>query len=711
MAGSKPNQTVLISAVLGGLTVLTYWPVFYCEFVNFDDPSYVTQNPHVLGGLTLPNALWAFKTAYFGNWHPVTWLSHMLDVAMFGLNPGYHHLTNLFLHLCNTLLLFLVLKLATQRIWASATVAALFAVHPLHVESVAWISERKDVLSTFSGLLSLLSYLKFVDLGSGSNSEGNSNLKMRSNLRYYVLAFVFFALGLMSKAMIVTLPFVMLLLDYWPLGRLNNPGCRHAQTEQSMNQKFDVRDFLALVREKLPFFILAFLFTVISSQALAQSSAIRSQASPANTVANVCVSYLRYIGKTFWPIKLAAFYPRAEALPLWQVAASAATLIALSALAILLLRRRPYVGAGWFWFLGTLVPVIGLPFGDHAMADRYTYVPLIGLFIVVVWGIADLKSHTEGLSPAEGNLVLAATGVVLIGACAIVSRHQLKYWRNSEALLEHILAVSGDSAMVHNNLGVLLMVKRDWTAAEKHFVEALRLEPTFPAPKANLATVLAHEGKAKEATEQLNGLNPAWQIEGHRLLADVFLEQMMTNEAIEQYSAAIQLSPTNAPIRESLGLLLAEQGKIAPATEQFEALVKLRPDASSHYHLALSLLMQGKTEEAINHYQESIRLKPDWPEPLNDLAWLLATGTRADLRNGPKAVELAERACKLTQYKEARFLGTLDAAYAEAGRFAEAITTADQARNLALATGDKTIADLAGERLKLYKAGLPFHQQ
>lgn len=694
---SRLRPSLLICLLLTGLTALTFWPVVHNGFVNFDDPFYVTQNPYVLGGLSFQNIAWAFKTSYFGNWHPLTWLSHMLDVEMFGLNPGYHHLTSLVIHICNTCLLFFVLNQATKKLWSSAIVAALFAVHPLHVESVAWISERKDVLSTFFALLSLLAYIRYTE--KKPESKGATLT--------FGLSVLFFALGLMSKAMVVTLPFVMLLLDFWPLKR---PAKFEMEILKVQGSKFRVQGLLPFFQEKVPFFALTFFFTVFSSRVLAAASTTYSTPSTPNLIANAFVSYLRYLGKTFWPIHLSAFYPRTAALPLTEVAASVAAIVILSLLAIYLARRRPYTFVGWFWFVGTLVPVIALPFGDHAMADRYTYFPLIGIFIALVWAAADLEIQSHGFPPALASSILAGAAVVLIALCALVSSRQVKYWRTSKDLLEHVLAVSGDSAMAHNNLAALLMVERDWPAAEKHLTAALRLQPSFPAPRVNLARVLAQEGKPNEAAQELNYLNPAWKAEGHRQLGEVFLSQMKTNEAAEQYTFAVQLAPSNAPTRETLGLLLAQQGKVAEASDQFVALVQLRPDARSHYHLALSLLIQDKVEEAINHYQEAIRLGPDWPEPLNDLAWLLATSPRAVLRNGARAVELAERACHLTQFKEARFLGTLDAAYAEAGRFPEAITTAEQAKNLAVAAGDKTIADLAEERLKLYRAGLPYHQ-
>jgi tetratricopeptide (TPR) repeat protein len=747
MDQNKVIRWLVICAGLSALTAFTFWPVLHSDFVNFDDNSYVTQNPCVLGGLTPTNIAWAFKTAYFGNWHPLTWLSHMLDVELFGLNPSYHHLTNLLLHICNTCLLFWFLNRATARTWPSAIVAAFFAVHPLHVESVAWVSERKDVLSTFFGLLSLLAYLRYVGKKPetrNSKFETNSKFQIRSG-GYFIVSVVFFALGLMSKAMIVTLPFLMLLLDFWPFGRV-------ASVESGGEGKFDVRCFLSLLREKIPYFALTFFFTVISSQVLAASSTNYTPPSTGNLIANVFISYQRYLGKAFWPVNLSAFYPRLATLPALQVWLSAATIISLSLLALFVARRRPYAFVGWFWFIGTLVPVIALPYGDHSMADRYTYVPLIGLFIAIIWTLAELiyesplpanstkqqlhearGRHTKTASSAPTKLVLpterektldspvsgsrrasaaflVTTAILLIGVCSLLSRRQLKYWRGSKELLERALAVSGDSAMVHNNLAALLMVEGNWPEAEKHLTEALRLQPAFPAPRVNLARVLAHEGKSEQAVKEIEALSPEWKPEGYRLLGETFLSDLNTNAAIEQYTSAVQVAPTNAALHETLGVLLAREGKLPEATREFTALVQLRPDAQAHYQLALSLLIQGKAEEASTQYREAIRLKPDWPEPLNDLAWLLATYPRAELRDGAKAVELAERACKLTNFKEARFLGTLDAAYAEAGRFPEAITTAEQAKSLAQAEGDKAIANLADERLKLYRAGLPFRQ-
>jgi Flp pilus assembly protein TadD len=682
MSAPRLRHTLLISALLIGITLITFWPLLNCGFVNLDDNFYVTQNPRVSGGLTSENVAWAFQNAYYGNWAPLTLLSHMLDVQVFGLQPAAHHATNLLLHTLNVLLLFLVLQQMTARIWPSAIVAALFAVHPAHVETVAWISARKDVLSTFFAFLCLLAYVRYV----------GCKLEIRRGT-WFALSLTFFVLGLLSKSIIVTLPFLLLLVDFWPLRRLSSVEGGKPTDFDTRCLMFDVRCFFRLLLEKLPFFLLAILFTVISIRALKAANAISSfgHLSALDMASNAFFYCLRYIQKMVWPVHLAAFYPR-PTLPIWAGILSALIILLLSLAAIRFRLRRPYIPVGWFWFLGTLVPVLVVPLGDHSIADRYTYIPFIGLFISIVWSIADFtcnhpisRSSRREEAPfsvfsTRRNLALNTTAsVLLIGIFSILSSHQLKYWRTSKDLLEHVLAVSGEGLMVHTDLAAALQEQGDLSGAEEHLRAAVRLQPTNALPRVNLIKSLMSQGK--------------------------------TNEVVAQYREWLQLNPSDADARESFGVLLAQLGQLPEAVAQFQELVNVRPDAQSHYRLALALLLQGKAEDAITHYQEAIRLKPDWPEPLNDLAWLFATYPRAELRNGPQAVELAERACKLTSFKEPRFLGTLDAAYAEAGRIPEAITTAEKAKNLALAADDKTIADLADERLKLYRSGLPFHQQ
>ena len=741
------RRRIAICGMLGALTLAAFWPVVHQDFCIYDDPYYITANPHVLGGLTLENAAWAFQTGYYGNWFPVTWLSHMMDLEIFGLAPGRLHLTNLLFHLASTLLLFRLVERMTGAAWRSGLVAALFALHPLRVESVAWIAERKDVLSTFFFMLTLWAYARYTEVqslkskaqspeaevpcptskvqsqGTGNETENAEGRRQKAESgstdhasritdhasRYYLLSLLFFALGLMSKAMVVTAPFVLLLLDFWPLRRLK---LSWFEVQGSM---FDVRcseprfsPLWPLLREKIPFLVLAVFSSAITFWTQKQVGAMKmlEHFSFGHRSANALLSYVRYIGKLIWPVDLAVLYPHQQHLPAWQVGAAAALILALSIGALRLWRARPYVTVGWFWFVGTLVPAIGLvQVGEQAMADRFTYIPSIGLIVLMVWWVSDIGSRGRYRS-----LVLGGGAILVVALLVLGTRVQLNCWRTSKALLEHDISVTGGTAVIHNNLGTILVDEGNWPEAERQFSEALRLDPTYARARINLATGLARQDKAADAARQLRDMEPVWEAEGHRQLAKIFLEQMKVNEAIEEYSAAATLEPDDVATRESLGLTLAHAGKAGEASAQFAELVRLRPDAQAHYYLALSLVVEGKAELAAEHYRETIRLKPDWPEPLNDLAWLLATSSRAALRNGPEAVQLAEQACDLSGHKEARFLGTLDAAYAEAGRFAEAITVAEQARTLAQAAGNQEVATAAASRLELYRAGRAYHQ-
>jgi len=356
-------------------TLAVYWQVQHHAFVNYDDSFYVTDNRHIQEGLTLESVRWAFTTTYGGNWHPLTWLSHMLDHKLFGMNPGRHHLTSLILHVLNTLLLFLVFKKMTGDSWPSGFVAALFALHPLHVESVAWIAERKDVLSTFFWMLTMWSYIRYIE---------------RPATGRYLTALLFFSLGLMAKPMVVTLPFVLLLLDYWPLNRLQNQPSNAKITSQTKT------DFLGLVREKIPFFILVEMSCVATFYAQNQAGAMVSLDSIPFIArfANAVLSYATYMGKMIWPSNLAVIYMYPEMVSWWQAAAAGLALASIFSAAFIFIKKKPYFAVGWLWFAGTLVPVIGLvQVGSQSMADRYTYIPLIGLFIVIAWGVPELVAR------------------------------------------------------------------------------------------------------------------------------------------------------------------------------------------------------------------------------------------------------------------------------------------------------------------------------
>jgi tetratricopeptide (TPR) repeat protein len=512
----------LVVATLG-----TYGDLINHQFINYDDDVYVTDNPPVQSGLTFSGLSWAFTTMHSGNWHPLTWLSHMLDCQLFGLNPGEHHLTNVVFHVANSLLLFLWFLYFTRSLGCSFLVAVLFALHPMHVQSVAWVAERKDVLSTFFWLLTMWAYVWYAE---------------RPRLTRYVLILVCFSLGLMAKPMLVTLPFVLLLLDYWPLGRLSLKGS--AAVEASSKSGSRVANN-RLVYEKLPLFVIAAFSSVVTVYAQKEAGAVWTfQTLPfANRIANAMVAYVSYLGKMFWPAHLAVFYPlSSHTLPIWQALAAGLVLVVLSLLALRLARRHPYLLVGWLWYLCTLLPVIGLvQVGGQAMADRYTYVPFIGVFIVLVWGMADLAARWH----APRFLLPVGAGVVL-SALMICTWVQVRYWRDSITLYEHSLEVTRSNSLIHNNLGMALAAQGKMDQAEAHYAEALRLNPHLAEPHNNLGVALAEQGKI--------------------------------DEAITMFQKAIQIKPNFSGAYSNLGLAFAKQGDIAKATILFQNALEIDPN-------------------------------------------------------------------------------------------------------------------------------------
>jgi Flp pilus assembly protein TadD len=549
------SNPVFLGLILAATTLIVFWPATRCDFLNFDDPDYFTANPHVLSGLTADNFTWAFTTGHASNWHPLTWLSLMLDVELFGKTPFGPHLVNLLFHAVNTALLFLLLRKLTAATWRSAFVAALFALHPLHVESVAWISERKDVLSTFFALLSLWAYAGHAQK---FKSPGAKLQPAFASLNFWLSLF-FFALALMSKPMLVTMPFVLLLLDWWPLQRTFNLG---------------------LFLEKIPFFALSIISCVVTFIVQQKGGAVETfeRFSLTGRVENAFVSYARYLGKTFWPEPLAVPYPSGH----WELSVviySVALLAGVSALAVLFARRFPFVFTGWFWFAGTLVPVIGLvQVGVQSMADRYAYVPLIGLFIVIAWG-----AHAVALDyrvPKPWIIFLAATILIL---CASRTREQLGYWRNSETLFSHTLAVTKNNYVAYNNLGTCLSIEGNVPAAVVCFQKALQIKPDNADTLYNLGNALMKLGD--------------------------------TGGAIADYHRALQFDSTRADLLNNLGLALMSQKQIAEATTNFESALELDPDsAEAHNNLATVLFIQRRFAEAAQHYRAALRLTPDDPQ-------------------------------------------------------------------------------------------------
>jgi tetratricopeptide (TPR) repeat protein len=571
-----------------------FWQVQDHGFVNFDDDLYVTANPRVQAGLTVDNIVWAFTTTHASNWHPLTWLSHMVDCHLFGLNPGAHHFTNLLLHVANTLLLFLVFHRMTRAVWKSAFVAALFAVHPLHVESVAWVAERKDLLSTFFWLLTMGLYLRYVK---------------RPGYTPYLLVFLSFSLGLMAKPMLVSLPFVLLLLDYWPLGRLEfvpSSLTTQPQTAKSTVPWSRWSLILRLVLEKVPLLGLTTVSSIVTFLAQRSGGALESlNTSPLNVrLANAFVTYVRYMEKTIWPHDLAVFYPHSgRSLPVWQAAGAVLLLLSITVLVLRTVRSHPYLTTGWLWYLGTLVPVIGIvQVGAHALADRYTYVPLIGLFIVMAWGLSDILAKWP-----HRRAALATLTAGLLVAFMICSRIQVRYWQNSTTLFQHTLNVTTNNWLAHNNMGNALARQGRLGEAANHYSQALEIKPNYPRAHNNLGIALAQHGK--------------------------------TDEAISHYAVALRIKPDFAAARYNLGNALAQQGKLENAIAHYMEALRTEPDfAEAHNNYAMVLAQQGKLDEAVSHFEEALRIKPDFQEARHNLAIALQKGDKYG--TAPKSLDV-----------------------------------------------------------------------
>jgi tetratricopeptide (TPR) repeat protein len=551
-------------------TFAVYAQVRHFDFVNFDDPEYVTANQHVRTGITAANVAWAFTSGEAANWFPLTRLSHMLDCQMFGLRSGWHHLTNVLLHALAVLLLFAFLNRSTGRRWPSAWVALLFALHPLHVESVAWVAERKDSLSAFFGLLALWSYVRYVE---------------RPALRRYLLVVLTFGLGLMAKPMLVTLPFLLLLVDVWPLGRVSGrPWSRIAP----------------LLSEKIPLFALSAAAAGATYLVQQAGGAVRSRdAFPlVLRLENALVSYIVYIAKMFWPARLAVFYPYPAEVPAWQAAAAALAIAAVSMLVLRSVRKRPYLAVGWLWYLVTLAPVIGLvQVGAQARADRYTYIPMIGLTIMLAWGAADLLGRVPRAKPAVA--VLAAA---VCAGCAAITWLQAGYWRDSRTLFQHAVDVTNGNYLAHHNLGVALAESpADLNQAIAHFQAVLQIKPDYARAHTDLGSALA----------KLPGRLP---------------------DAMAEFRAALAIDPDLAIPHNNLGNTLAQAGSWSEAISEYETALRIDPDyadprhnlAEAQYNLGLELAKADRSFEAIVHLEDALRLRPDYPEAHNNLGVVLS---------------------------------------------------------------------------------------
>ena len=692
---------LLVAAVL-----LVFGQTLRHQFVNFDDDQYFSFNPHVQAGLTPAGMAWAFQTTYASNWHPLTWLSLMLDVELFGPGPAGPHMTNVVLHAANTVLLFLLLRRLTGMYWQSWVVAVLFGVHPLHVESVAWAAERKDVLSGLFFMLTLLMYARYVEK---SNSAGaRAGVQSPKSKVFYGLTLLFFALGLMSKPMLVTLPFVLLLLDYWPLERftIHDPDpCRVLAIHRSL--RFTIR---RLIREKVPFFVLSAASCVVTVLAQQKAVATIEWLPMPMRIGNALVVYVTYLGQMFYPAGLAVFYPHpGVSLPSWKVALALVLIFGISVAVLVWRRKHPYLPVGWLWYLGTLVPVIGLmQVGEQAQADRYTYLSLIGVFVMLVWGAGETFERWRYRRQAlgAGGFIVAAA---LMGCASI----QTSYWHNSESLWKHTLActsenyvaqnnlgialaapgrsgeaiehfkraveIKPDYAEAHNNFGLLLAERHRYAEATGHFQIALELEPDYADAHNNFGLLLAARDRPAEAMEQfqkaiaLKG-NSA---EAHNNLGLLLVSLDRPGEAIGHYEQALALKPDYADAQKNLGLALAALDRPDEAIGHWEQALRIRPDdAEAHRNLGLALAGKGRFTEAIEHWEQALRLKPDDAEAHYNLGVALV-----QLGKGQEAIGHWEQALRLKpDYAEAHY--NLGVALVQQGRVQEAIGHWEQALRL-----------------------------
>ncbi|MFZ0828804.1 MAG: tetratricopeptide repeat protein [Verrucomicrobiia bacterium] len=655
---SRPR---LIGLLLALVTLLAYLPVVHDNFVNYDDQTYVTENRTVQNGLTRAGIQWAFTTGYGGNWHPLTWLSHMTDCELFGLNAGAHHSVNLLLHTMNAVLLLLLLFRLTGALWPAAFIAALFAWHPLHVESVAWISERKDVLSTFFALLTLLAYARYAQ--ARSSVEGRESKGVRS--LDYALALVCFALGLMAKPMLVTLPFVMLLLDYWPLQRFTTLNPQPAAC-------------LRLTLEKWPFFLLVVISCVVTYLAQRHGEAVMTlqQYSLKLRVANALISYEQYLAKMIWPWPLAIFYPLPNHLS-WIRAMAAVAVGVLGVISWLVWRTRrqcPFLLVGWLWYLGMLVPVIGLvQVGSAALADRYTYLPLVGIFIAIAFGVRDLANRWQ-----FPKIIVAVAAGLVLAACLALTGNQLRYWRDSESLFAHALAATTDNFNARIDYGAALEQQGRFPEALAEYREAVRLSPDSLQAQYNLGNLLDKMGRPEEARPEL--------------------------------LKAAQLDPKSPSSHDALGAVLVELGLFAEARGQFTEALRLDPNhAGAHFDLGKALLKQGRDADAIDEFRAALRLDPDNYQILAYTAHVLAASENPQIRDGQAALVLALKANALSGGTQPLVFDALGMACAEAGRFDEAQQAVQAAIDLANAAKMEKLERLQ-QRLELYQKHQPWRE-
>jgi protein O-mannosyl-transferase len=589
------RRDLLILLSLAVMTFGIYAQVIGHQFITLDDSWYIKENPMVNRGVTLAGLVWAFTTFHEANWHPLTWIAHMIDSQIFGMNAGGHLLVNALIHVANTLLVFWFLSRTTHARWPSALVAALFALHPLHVESVAWAAERKDTLSTLFGLLSLVAYARYAETQSR---------------KWYVWTTVMLLLGLLAKPMLVTWPFVMLLLDYWPLRRLDLTSRREV-----------ARKLWPLVREKLPLFALVAASAVLTCIAQSYGGAVRTFSDIPITLrlTNALVSYAKYLLLTFWPHDLAVYYPFTPAgIPVWQIVGAALLLLGITVLCLFQRKTRPYLVVGWLWFVGTLIPVIGLvQVGGQTMADRYFYIPSVGLFIAIIFGLADI-AEARRVAP----LLSAAIVSVVLLVLATLTNAQIHLWSDSFTLFKHALAVTPPNLPIENALGITLQYSGRYDEAAAHFEKALQVQRDHYDVLLNMGVTRYHQGRVPEAMEYFQAAirSRPDAPEAHAQLGLALWKQNRNEAAYEEVRRASHLAPKDAKIRNYLGVALARLGRFQEAIHQLHEALRLNPNSAvAHNNLGLAFLASGKPRESIPEFEAALRLNPELKDAADNL--------------------------------------------------------------------------------------------
>jgi tetratricopeptide (TPR) repeat protein len=591
---SPEKRNSIVCLLLAVVTLALYNPVNRHPFVNYDDDRYVTENSHVRQGLTWGTFTWALTSTEQANWHPLTWISHAIDCSLFRLNPAGHHFTSVLLHAVNVMLLFLLLASATGRMGPSVFVAALFAVHPINVESVAWVAERKNVLCTLFFFLALLAYSWYAE---------------KPHWKRYLAGVALFTAGLAAKPMVITLPFVLLLWDYWPLGRVrgaNQEGGSKTQLSWSR-----------LVLEKLPLLLFSAASAVITMHAQQAGRALRStqEFALAARIENAIYAYAKYLWKMVWPARLAPLYPHpGDSLAAWKVVVAALVLLAITVVA-LRFRTRRYLLVGWLWFLGTLVPVIGLvQVGDAAMADRYAYLPLIGIFMMIAFGAADLADAKN--VGASAQLVAAAAVLIVL---AMVTHRQMGYWQSDQDLWARALAVTQNNFVAEDNMGGALVLEGKPDEAFPHFEAAARINPHDPMSRSNLGTYFQSHGRIAEAIEQYESaialtLDPSLLAQTYANLGAAQRALGEDEPAQKSFDEALRLNPNQFRAWLGLGLLAQKQGRLNEAISDFSRSVELHPTGEGYFELGRSLQRAGRSPEALDAYRQALKLSPDLTE-------------------------------------------------------------------------------------------------